>query len=284
MIIRQIFNNNVIRVEDQVGHEFVVIGNGLGFKKKPGQRVDEDKIEKTFILKSDKLPQKLIDLIGETSVEYYSLAKEIVEYGKQEMGNVFNDNIYITLIDHIQFAVSRFQKHMNLHNALLWQIKKFYPQEYLIGLKAIDIIREHFDVQMDEHEASFIAMHFVNAKQDGKGVQQTIEATKIMDDIFGIVTNYFNLTLDEDSFNYSRFFTHLQYFVQRMLSGAQEHSTESDNFLYDQVKEKYPEAFHCTGLINRYLEEHHESAMTVDEKVYLTIHIHRVSSRGNAPS
>lgn len=46
MIIRQIFNNNVIRAENQVGHEFVVIGNGLGFKKKNGQPVDEDKIEK----------------------------------------------------------------------------------------------------------------------------------------------------------------------------------------------------------------------------------------------
>lgn len=34
MIIRQIFNNNVIRAENQVGHEFVVIGNGLGFKRK----------------------------------------------------------------------------------------------------------------------------------------------------------------------------------------------------------------------------------------------------------
>lgn len=84
MIIRQIFNNNVIRVENQVGHEFVVIGNGLGFKKKNGKRVDEDKIEKTFVLKSDKIPQKLIDLIGETSVEYLKVADEIVGSAKRK--------------------------------------------------------------------------------------------------------------------------------------------------------------------------------------------------------
>ena len=63
MIIRQIFNNNVIRAEDQVGHEYVVIGNGLGFKKKPGQRVEEERIEKTFMLKPEKVPRKARSLL-----------------------------------------------------------------------------------------------------------------------------------------------------------------------------------------------------------------------------
>ncbi|AWB44097.1 transcription antiterminator BglG [Paenibacillus sp. CAA11] len=279
MIIRQIFNNNVIRAEDQVGHEFVVIGNGLGFKKKPGQTVDEEKIEKTFMLKPDKVPQKLIDLIGETSAEYFSLADDIVSYAKSEMGSIFNDNIYITLIDHIHFAISRYKNSINLKNALFWQIKKFYPKEFLIGMNALQLIKKHFELEMDEDEASFIAMHFVNARQDGQGMQRTVQITEIIGEIFGIVTEFYNLELDENSFNYSRFITHIQYFVQRMLSGEQERSAAGDNFLYDQIKVKYAKAFECMNLINRYLETNYESAMSIDEKVYLTIHIERVTSR-----
>lgn len=281
MIIRQIFNNNVIRAENQVGHEFVVIGNGLGFKKKNGQRVDEEKIEKTFVLKSDKIPQKLIDLIGETSVEYLKVADEIVGSAKKEMGDIFSDNIYISLIDHIQFAISRYRKSVGLKNSLLWQIKKFYKKEFMIGMNALDIIHAQFGIQMDEHEASFIAMHFVNARQDGQGMKQTVEITEVIDDIFNIVTDYYQITLDETSFNYSRFITHLQYFAQRLLSNEQEQLASGDNFLYDQVKEKYERAFQCTQLINQYLESKHESAMSIDEKVYLTIHIQRVTSRND---
>ena len=279
MIIRQIFNNNVIRVEDQVGHEYIVIGNGLGFKKKAGQKVDEDKIEKTFMLKPEKVPQKLIDLIGETSVTYFSLADEIISYAKSEMGNIFNDNIYITLIDHIQFAVARYKKSMNLKNALFWQIKKFYPKEFAIGQNALLLIKKYFDIEMDQDEASFIAMHFDNARQDSQGMQKTVEVTKAMSDIVNLVSDYYQLKLDENSFNYSRFITHLQFFLQRMLSGEQEKSASGDNFLYDQVKEKYPTAFECMNRINHYLETEYESAMTIDEKVYLTIHIQRVTSR-----
>lgn len=279
MIIRQIFNNNVIRAEDQVGHEYVVIGNGLGFKKKMGQRVDEDKIEKTFVLKPDKVPQKLIDLIGETSADYFLLADDIVKHAKAEMGNIFNDNIYITLIDHIQFAISRYQQSLNLKNALFWQIKKFYPKEFAIGLEALQLIHKHFGVQMDQDEASFIAMHFVNARQDKQGMQRTIEVTKAMGEIVDLVTGQFGIQLDEGSFNYSRFITHLQYFLQRMLSGEQAQNAAGDNFLYEHVKTKFPEAFACMNRINRYLEEQYESAMSIDEKVYLTIHIQRVTSR-----
>ncbi|MFP4976805.1 BglG family transcription antiterminator LicT [Paenibacillus sp. CN-4] len=279
MIIRQIFNNNVIRAEDQVGHEYVVIGNGLGFKKKMGQRVDEDKIEKTFVLKPDKVPQKLIDLIGETSADYFLLADDIVKHAKAEMGNIFNDNIYITLIDHIQFAISRYQQSLNLKNALFWQIKKFYPKEFAIGLEALLLIHKHFGVQMDQDEASFIAMHFVNARQDKQGMQRTIEVTKAMGDIVDLVTSQFGIQLDEGSFNYARFITHLQYFLQRMLSGEQAQNAAGDNFLYEHVKTKFPEAFACMNRINRYLEEQYESAMSIDEKVYLTIHIQRVTSR-----
>ena len=43
------FNNNAALVEDDSGKEYVIIGNGIGFGKHPGDLVDERKIERRFV-------------------------------------------------------------------------------------------------------------------------------------------------------------------------------------------------------------------------------------------
>ncbi|HHQ0961892.1 TPA: PRD domain-containing protein, partial [Listeria monocytogenes] len=74
-----------------------------------------------------------------------------------------------------------------------------------------------------------------------------------------------------------RFITHLQYFAQRLL--RKEIVDSGDDFLYEQVQIKYPEAFKCTKKIDAYLINTHHTELTRDERVYLTIHIYRVTER-----
>ena len=52
-----------------------------------------------------------------------------------------------------------------------------------------------------------------------------------------------------------------------------------DDFLYEQVKSKYEEAYCCTEKIEAYLRKVHNSHLSKDEKVYVTLHIHRVTKR-----
>jgi len=49
MIFIKNFNNNVALVKDKNDKEWVVIGKGIGFGKKPGDLVDETKISRRFI-------------------------------------------------------------------------------------------------------------------------------------------------------------------------------------------------------------------------------------------
>lgn len=85
------------------------------------------------------------------------------------------------------------------------------------------------------------------------------------------------MNLDENSFNYSRFVTHLRYFAQRLMQ--KELNSADDDFLYEQVKSKYHEAYCCTEKIEAYLRKAHNSHLSKDEKVYVTLHIHRVTKR-----
>lgn len=47
-----------------------------------------------------------------------------------------------------------------MNNALLLETKKFYPKEFDVGLKALDMVNEVTGVMMPEDEAGFI---FINA-------------------------------------------------------------------------------------------------------------------------
>ena len=51
MVIKQIFNNNVVLAKNSSKDELVAMGCGIAFKKKVGDKINENSIEKTFILK-----------------------------------------------------------------------------------------------------------------------------------------------------------------------------------------------------------------------------------------
>ncbi|MBC1520160.1 PRD domain-containing protein [Listeria aquatica] len=275
MKIKKVLNNNVVWAENEHAKEIVVMGRGIAFQKKVGDEVDEAKIEKTFIMRSNEMSEQLMELLNEISPKTFRVADDIIQYAKETLDAELSDNIYITLTDHINFAVSRHRQGLDMKNALLFEIKRFYHKEYCIGLKALGMIQEELGVLLGEDEAGFMALHIVNARQDGQQMRTTFEMTRIVQDILNIVTYHYGMVLDETSLNYTRFVTHLQYFAQRMLTDEIKES--GDDFLYEQVRVKYPEAFRCMLKIDQYLKSTHQAELTRDEQVYLTIHIYRVT-------
>lgn len=63
MIINKVINNNVLSTHDENNREIVLMGKGIGFQKKVGDEVAEDKIEKRFVLDSEECRQLLKMLI-----------------------------------------------------------------------------------------------------------------------------------------------------------------------------------------------------------------------------
>lgn len=275
MVIKKIFNNNAILAKDKDKHEFVVMGCGIAFKRNVGDKVEESLIEKTFILKQKDVSEKFKLLLEDIPTEHVSLCYDIIEYAKNILGAELSDYIYVTLTDHISYALKLFDEGLNRPNALIWEIKKFYPKEFEIGLKALDFIEDETSIRLPEDEACNIALHLINARVNNTGgkVENIAKQTKMIQDILNIVKYTYNLTLDEKSLNYERFVMHLRFFFQR-LSKNQEVEGE-DDFLLNQVKIKYKKAYDCMLKIEKYLEKE----LSDEEKLYLTIHIQRVTHR-----
>lgn len=185
-----------------------------------------------------------------------------------------NQSIYVTLTDHINFAIARYAKGINLENALLWEIKRFYPQEYELGKYAITQIKERLKVELPEDEAGFIALHFVNAEY-GTNIRDALRFPNQMKEILEIVTRELGIKLDEGTLHYERFITHMKFLLQRVYRKELLPDEESD--LADMISQKYPKEFACSKKVADYIEKTAECRLSGEEVMYLAIHIRRIT-------
>ena len=251
------------------------MGCGLGFKKKIGEEIDSDKIEKVYYLEDANSTNKLVSLLSEIPLEVIQACNEIISYAKYSLGKKINDNIYISLTDHINFALERAKQGVDFKNALIWEIKRFYNHEFLIGKEALQIIKKKLNVELPEDEAASIALHIVNAELNSSNMDETLDITKIIQNTLNIVKYHYNLELDEYSLHYERFITHLKFFAQRMFSGKE--IEDEDTNLCEIMKVKYKMAYDCVEKIEKYIEKEYDHKLTEDEKMYLAVHINRIT-------
>lgn len=275
MKIAKVINNNVVSVIKN-DTELVIMGRGIAFQKRPGEELDQNKIEKVFTLENKQTSENFQLLLREVPIDLMVIVEEVIQLAQKQLGKKLDENIYVSLTDHINFAIERYKQGAEIRNALLWEIKQLYKEEFLIGLTALDKINKKFHLSLPEDEAGFIAIHLINAEMNEE-VVNTMNITKFMQQIINIVKYHFNVEFDEDSLNYFRFITHLKFFVQRIMKGT--HYENDDDYLYIMIKQKHKEAANCTEKIKNYIKKEYNHELTNEEMLYLTLHIERVVNR-----
>ncbi|MDE6844630.1 MAG: PRD domain-containing protein [Lachnospiraceae bacterium] len=278
MKIWKSLNNNVAVVLDEKGQEKIVMGKGICFKKGAGDTIQDELIDKTFFLSGAEANSKFQVMVQDVPMEHIALGEEIITEAKVRLGNKMNDMIYISLIDHVHTSIVRFQEGITVKNILLWDIRKFYKDEYQIGLWALALIKNKCNVELPEDEAGFIALHLANAQMDEEKMHNMYEITHIMQEVLNIVKYNFNITFDEDDVYYYRFITHLKFFAKRLAEKKQYKDDDNDD-LWLVIKGKYPDAFRCVEKITGFIEKKYEYKLSKDEQLYLTIHIERVVNK-----
>lgn len=275
MIIKRILTNNAVVIDDENQQEKIVCGKGIAFKKRPGMEIDEMSINQTFILEGGGEYSRFEQLLKDVPLEYLELSSEIINMAKLEFAKKFKDNVIITLSDHLYVAIKRCREGMTISNPLLWDIKNFYEIEYDIGLRALELIKNKFHIQLPNDEAGFIALHIVNVELDEDNMDHIFQVTKVIQEIMTIVKYHFHVEFDTSNVYYYRFITHLKFFALRLLKDNQFNEDE-ENELLDVVKDKYCTSYECVLKIKDFLEKKYNYTLQEDEIVYLTIHVHRV--------
>lgn len=278
MKISQILNNNVALVK-RGGCEVFVVSKGIGFRRKKGEQVPEHEIEKMYILDSYDMLDHFSYLLSHSDPNDIILIDNIISYSESELGIRASDYLSLTLLDHLEFLLKRVEKNQFIKSPLIWDIKRFYPKHFEVGLKALQMITEQKGIELPEDEAVSLTLHFVNMEESRETKEDRIKEMRALSDIVSIIELHFQVKLDERSTNYMRFTTHLQYFVQRIIRGEIHEDEKESLDLYKQVCQLYSESFKAVQKIKVYIKSQFKTAITVNEETYLMLHINRVTER-----
>lgn len=273
MIIEGIINNNVVSSRDADGKEVVAMGKGIGFGKKKGDILSEAGIDKIFTLEDETALRQFKDLLAGIPLEYLQVSNEIISYAKEKLDTELHPNIYLTLTDHISFAIRRKEEGQPFQIPMENEIRRFFPLEYQIGKQSVELIYKRLGYQLPKDEAAALAIHFVNAEFDIK-VRDTWIITKMMGDILNIISKKID-GLKEESVEKDSLIAGIKLLSYRLVM-AQPLKENADKKLYNFVKENYPEEWKLTEEIDNYVKTGYKRDFTEEEKLYFTIQIKRI--------
>ncbi len=273
MRIEKVINNNIISARDNQGVELVVMGRGIGFGKKPNSEIAEEKIEKIFRLENMDDKEQFKELLASLPIEFIRISTDIISYARENLGISLNQNVYLTLTDHISFAVERHRKGQSFNNVLYDEVKLFYPLEYSVGCYALELIEERTGCRLEEDESASIALHLINGELN-TAMGTTFFMIKMMREMMEIIER--NISVPNGR-NYprDRLISDLKQLANRLVSEKPIRGRR-DKKLYQFVVDNYAQEFDIINNINGYIEGEYKCSMTEEEKIYLTLNIKRM--------
>lgn len=150
MRIKKILNTNAIIGEDVFGHEVLLLGSGVGFRRKPGDIVDKKLVEKNFILTDPKQMNRFEQIMGSIPPDYILITEKIIDYALNFHHMELNEAIHVSLVDHLYNAVCNLEDGVSIPNNLLSDIARFYPDEYDVGRHALLLVHQKLGYELPD--------------------------------------------------------------------------------------------------------------------------------------
>lgn len=273
IMVKKVLNSSVVLVEKD-GQEMIALGKGIGYGKKIDDVISDSLVDKIFLPIEAQKSSQFAELVDEIPIRFFEITKEIVAIAEQELSYQLNTSIYLTLSDHLHFAVERSEKGLNVSNRLYWEIKNYYPKEFHIGEIALKNMKINDQIFLPDEEASNIAFHLINAQSDNHEDQDGLKKAKLVGTIVNMVRYSLHQEIDTNSVHYSRFITHVRFFVDRFFTNGLLKEKEIE--LYRQMWALYPEAMEIATKVKNYIDQTYHTQIPENEIVYLGVHINRL--------
>lgn len=265
------FNNNVILCTDMYHkNEYILLGKGIGFNAKSGASFEvTDKIEKTFIVHSDKR-DNLEELYNSLNPNFIGVATEALSILTEHIDWTINSKAYMALLDHLVFAIERHYENIFLENQFKHELKTLYEDEWVLAEKTINFINSSLTIDLNNDEIAFVTMHIngiLNKTSPIDGGKNAI----IIKNAINFLEDTLNIKMDKTSIYYNRLAIHIKLALSRAVKGAYE-----SNPLLDNIKEKLPNSYNLGKLLGSYLLENYEINLTDEEIGFIALHIDRL--------
>ena len=275
MKVLKVLNNSLILALDESGAECILMGKGLGYHKAIGYPVKKDEIQKIFVLTDNKMLKNFIQLASTIDETYLNMVREIIDFAVRKYQIKVKDYLYLSLADHISFVVKRVKEGNIGENFNYPDVLLHHRNEYQVGLFAVNLINKKMHVSLPNSEATGIGLHFVDAEVDVEDQQKNREIADLVSSLEKIAQRIIGGKIDQNTFTYSRFLTHLNYFCERVYENKL-FSDEDQEGLYQDLAAKMPKEVEIINAFDEFIRKKINLRITKQEKIYLIVHLHKV--------
>lgn len=276
IVIKRVLNNNAVVATDEQDQTLVALGSGIAFHQKAGQAILKNKIEKSFYPKNEDVANSISETLAQVDPKYIELSDRIISEAVISSGKKLSDDIYVSLPDHLQFAVERLKKGMLIQNKLTVETMQTYPDEFQLGKRTLSYLAQETGLTFPDDEATNIAMHLITA-EEGDILENTEETITLINQFLRVISAMLKKEFNLNSVSYYRLVTHLKFFVQR-IKKRQHQEFPPDKTLYDLIIRDYHTEYLIAQRIAGIVMKKFNYRVSDDEILFLTIHIHRVNA------
>ncbi|MCF0113940.1 MAG: PRD domain-containing protein [Erysipelotrichaceae bacterium] len=267
----KILNNNIVATIID-GKDALVVGSGIGFRKKANETIDESKIDRIYYLQ-DKQQSELFKLIDKVSVECFEVCETII-HDARNRGLKIRPQVLLPIVDHIGFAIQRYKQNIVLPNLMSTDVRLLYPVAYECGTNALLSIEKALNIRLPDDEATYIALHLVNYLEGGGHAYETV---RLVNGCMNIIEKTFKIELKEDQLSTMRIRTHLNFLASRIFSNSNETISDTNNQeMYVLLLKRHKLNEKCIKEIEEFIKTSFKHKMSDQEKLYLLIHLNQL--------
>lgn len=270
--VKKSFNNNAVLVTKD-DTDYILIGRGIGFDKKRGDRIPESRmIENVFIMVDEKNRQQYENLLENVDHRLLTITEDIIRMAEEDFKEKLHADTHLGLVDHISFAVRRIKEGIGVVNPFLVETRMMYRQEYAVAAKAVRLIRDRLGIEIPESETGFIALHLHGGRLSGR-TGASMKYVKALSQVIPYIEDKLGISLEEDSFDSVRLMSHLRAMLERC-----SRKETIDNVLLDRMKKDFAFEYKISENIGLILEKNIGIVVPENEIGYIALHLYKLRS------
>lgn len=268
-VIKKLGNNAAI-CKDNSGRELIALGLGIGFPKCPYALDDLSKIERTFY----NVDNEYLYLFENVDSNILALSADVIDLATTMLSVSLKENAIYTLADHLNFAVIRLNKGMIFNTPISNELRDLYPVEVKVAKYTLNLMKKKLNIELPEEEMYAIAMNIINSEEILSSTSDVSVKSEFILEIVHLIEAQMHISIDKNSFNYSRFASHMQYLFRRKSEYTEISSTNKK--LFELLKNEYPMTYQCVLGIKELIFNKFNWNIGDEELLYLILHVNRL--------
>ncbi|WP_144501086.1 PRD domain-containing protein, partial [Bacillus sp. WP8] len=94
-----------------------------------------------------------------------------------------------------------FKENLRIENGVVWEVKKFYGEEFRIGVDGVEVIEKELGIEVGEEEGGNIGFDVVNGEERKDNLNEMVMMRNMVKEILNIMKMDYKMEIGRDRIN-----------------------------------------------------------------------------------